>query len=67
MPNDRGWDLELYLGYSPFQSILASSLFSKLILLCYVLITSMGAPVVAELEGQTDPLQIAMKECKWEF
>ena len=25
---------------------------------------SMGAPVMVELEGQTDPLQIAMKELK---
>ena len=27
-------------------------------------IYSMGAPVMVELEGQTDPLQIAMKELK---
>ena len=26
---------------------------------------SMGAPVMVELEGETDPLQIAMKELKW--
>ena len=32
--------------------------------ICCVLITSMGAPVMVELEGQTDPLQIAMKELK---
>ena len=25
----------------------------------------MGSPVMVELEGQTDPLQIAMKELKW--
>lgn len=25
---------------------------------------SMGAPVMVELEGETDPLQIAMKELK---
>ena len=30
------------------------------VLCCY----SMGAPVMVELEGQTDPLQIAMKELK---
>ena len=27
-------------------------------------VSSMGAPVMVELEGQTDPLQIAMKELK---
>ena len=26
---------------------------------------SMGAPVMVELEGETDPLKIAMKELKW--
>ena len=33
------------------------------VVLCFY---SMGAPVMVELEGQTDPLQIAMKELKWE-
>ena len=32
--------------------------------LCCFVIYSMGAPVMVELEGQTDPLQIAMKELK---
>ena len=30
-----------------------------------VIFYSMGAPVMVELEGETDPLQIAMKELKW--
>ena len=29
-----------------------------------LLISSMGAPVMVELEGETDPLKIAMKELK---
>lgn len=32
--------------------------------LCCFNFHSMGAPVMVELEGQTDPLQIAMKELK---
>lgn len=30
----------------------------------YVYLLSMGAPVMVELEGETDPLKIAMKELK---
>ena len=38
--------------------------FRNSILSVVLLLTSMGAPVMVELEGQTDPLQIAMKELK---
>jgi len=40
------------------------SIHTIFVMVCFVFFKRMCAPVMVELEGETDPLQIAMKELK---